>query len=170
MPSAQGLARVTNDDPRSKTVSITRPNDTSPYLANDVIGASTGATAIKEFTQLGPAGTEFMITGADLRINAASIISGETSYRLHLYSAAPASAYGDNAAWDIPAGDRSVFLGSIDLGTPVDEGSTLAIKTREINAQVKLTGTSLFGYLVTVGPYTPTAQRVYEVTLHGLKL
>jgi hypothetical protein len=170
MPSVAGLQTVASELPKSKTVSVTRPNDASPYLANDVIGASTGATAAIEFTDIAKAGSEFMITGLDFRVNVAALISGEAAYRLQLYSATPPSALGDNAPWDIPSGDRSVYLGAIDISTPVDEGSTLCIKMREINAQVRLTGTSLFAYLVTVGPYTPTAQRVYEVTIHGLTL
>lgn len=170
MPAAQGLVRVTNNVARTSSLTITRPNDTAPYLANDVIGASTGASAAVEFAALAKAGSEFMITGLDFRVHAAALIGGEGAYRLHLYSVTPPSALGDNAAWDVPSGDRASFLGSLDITTPVDEGSTLAIKMREINAQVRMVGTGIFAYLTTTGPHTPTALRVYELALHGLVL
>jgi hypothetical protein len=154
------------------SVSITRTNDTNAYVANDVIGAATGSTAAITFASIGPsAGGEVMITSVEFEIDASAVISGETSYNLYLYNVTPPSAVGDNGAFDIPSGDRASFVGKIALGTPVDEGSTLYIRTDGVNAQVTVpSGGSLFGYLVTVGAYTPTASRVYKVTLHGVGL
>jgi hypothetical protein len=150
----------------SAVVSLTRTADTNAYLANDIVGAATGSTAALTFASLGVAGQEVKITSIALEIDATAVISGETSYRLYLYSVTPPSALGDNAAWDLPSGDRASYLGYIDLGTPVDLGSTLYVQTDSVNRQIKLTGTGLFGYLVTSGPYTPTSARVYVVTLH----
>lgn len=154
----------------SAAVSVTRTNDTNAYTANDVIGAATGSTAALEFGPLGLYGSRVMLTTAELEIDATAVISGETSYRLYLYNITPPSALGDNAAWDLPSGDRASFLGYVDLGTPVDLGSTLYVQTTQINKQVKLAGTSLFGYLVTIGGYTPTASRVHKITLHAVAL
>ena len=151
-------------------VSVTRPNDTTPYLANDVIGPTGGGTAAMTFANMGPSAGCIMLTGAELLIEASAIISGETSYRLHLYSATPPSALADNAAFDLPSGDRASYLGYIDLGSVVDIGSTLHVQTLGINKQLRLAGTSLFGYLVTIGAYTPTAQRVHKVNLHAVGL
>lgn len=147
-------------------VSITRTNDTNAYTGNDVIGAATGSTAAIEFQSMGPSGGRVIIVSAELEIAAAAIISGETSYRLYLYNVTPPGAYGDNTAHDLPSGDRTAFLGFVDLGTPVDLGSTLYVQTDNIMKAVKLAGTSIFAYLVTVGPYTPTAQRVFKMRLH----
>lgn len=148
------------------SVTLTRTADTNAYTANDVIGAATGSTAALEFTSMGPSAGRVMITSVELEIDAAAIISGETSYTLHLYSVTPPSALGDNAAFDLPAGDRASYLGKISLGTPVDLGSTLYVETHGVNKQVKLAGTSLFGYLVTDGAHTPTSARVYVAKLH----
>lgn len=154
------------------SVSITRTNDTNALTANDIIGAATGATAAVQFTAIGPTeGGEVLITSVKLEINAAAVISGETSYNLYLYNVTPPSALGDNAAFDIPAGDRASRVAKISLGTPVTEGSTLLIETDIVNKQVTVpAGGSLFGYLVTVGAYTPTASRVYKITLHAIGL
>jgi len=154
----------------SVAVSVTRTADTNVYAANDVIGAATGSTAALTCANMGASGSTIMITGAELLIEASSVISGETSYRLYLYNVTPPSASGDNAAWDLPSGDRASFLGFIELGTPVDLGSTLYVQNANINRQMILSGTSLFAYLVTVGTYTPTSARVYKVTLHSVEV
>jgi hypothetical protein len=151
-------------------VTITRPNDTSAYTANDVIGAATGSTAAVEFKNMGPSGARIMITSTQLEIDATAVISGETSYRLHLYNITPPSASGDNAAWDLPSGDRASYLGFIELGTPVDLGSTLYVEQNIVNKQTSLSTQSLWGYLVTIGAYTPTAQRIHKITLHSVAL
>ena len=151
------------------SVTVTRTADTNAYTANDVIGAATGSTAALTFT-LGAAAGSYMITSAHLMIEDTGVISGETSYNLHLYDVTPPSALGDNAAWDLPSGDRNSYLGSIALGTPVDVGSTLYVEANGIQKHVVLASASLFGYLVTVGAYTPTSARVYRVKLHTIKV
>lgn len=155
----------------SSSVSQTRPNDTSGYTARDVIGTATGSTAAWEFANFGPAGGgKMLVTSARMSVHTTAVPSGMSSFFLALYSATPPSALGDNAAWDLPSGDRSVFLGKLALGTPVDEGSTLFVETDGLNKQVTLTGTSLFAYLVTEGAYTPTAQAVKKIDLSGIFL
>ena len=146
----------------SASVTITRVNDTNAYGAGDVIGAATATTAIQSFRL---AAGSVMIRSTTLEIDAAAVISGETSYTLHLYSDAAPSALGDNVAWDLPAGDRGTYLGSLALGTPADVGSSLFIQVDGINKEVFLPGETLYGYLVTAGAYTPTASRVYRVKI-----
>ncbi len=158
-------------DAHGAIVSLTRTNDTSVYAANDVIGAATGSTAALEFRGMGPSGARIMITSTQLEIDATAVISGETSYLLHLYNITPPSALGDNAAWDLPAGDRASYLGFIALGTIADLGSTLYVEQNIVNKQTALgPGQSLFAYLVTIGTYTPTASRVHKITLHAVTL
>jgi hypothetical protein len=151
----------------TSAISITRTADTNAYAANDAIGAATGSTAAKEFASIGAAGEHVEIMSAELLIEASALIASEAGYSLYLYDALPASAYGDNAAWDLPSGDRANFLGKIALGTPVDLGSTLYIRTNNLGHVVKLAAsvTSLYAYLVTDAGYTPTSSRVYKVTL-----
>lgn len=151
-------------------VTITRTADTNAYTANDVIGAATGATSAVEFTDMGPADGRISIIGASLRIDASALIASEATYNLHLYSITPPSALGDNAAHDIPSGDRASYLGYVALGTPVDLGSTLWVKQDSLQIPVRLSSTSLWGYLVTVAGYTPTSARVYNMKLHSVLL
>jgi len=152
----------------SATVALTRTNDTNAYAANDIVGGATGSTAALTFANMGPSGKNIVITSTALLIEASAVIASETSYRLHLYNVTPPSAPGDNAAWDLAPGDRSSYLGFIDLGPPADLGSTLYVEQNSINKQVKLSGTGLFGLLVTNGAYTPTASRVFDITLYSV--
>ncbi len=148
-------------------VSVTRPADTTAYTAGDVRGATAAAIS---FPSVGPSGGAVMITSVALQFDENSVPSGMTSFRLHLYNVTPPSALADNAAWDLPSGDRASYLGYVDLGTPVDVGSTLYVQTDQVNKQVLLAGTGLFGYLVTNGAYTPTSASVARITLHTVAL
>lgn len=144
-------------------LSITRPANQTPYTALDNVG---GALT---FASVGPSASAIMITGAQLELDIAAIPSGMTSFRLHLYNVTPPSAVSDNGAWDLPSGDRASYLGFIDLGSPVDLGSTCYVEATNLNKQLKLSGTSLFAYLVTTTGYTPAANsEVYKVTLHAV--
>lgn len=156
----------------SSSVTLTRTADTSAYTANDVIGAATGSTAALEFPNIGRrGGGQFLLTTIQFEIDVAAVISGMTSYRLHLYNVTPPSALGDNAAFDLPSGDRASYLGFVDLGTPVDLGSTLYVETNQYNKQIEVPSSgSLFGYLVTIGAYTPSSAMVHKITLHSVAL
>ena len=122
------------------------------YLAGDIMQGA------RQFTNIGPAGGgEVLIVNTRLRVDAAALVSGETSYTLHLYSVTPPSALADNAVWDLPSGDRASYMGAVALGTPVDLGSTCFIEQTGLAKQVTVpSGGSLFGYLVTNGGFTAT--------------
>ena len=152
----------------SAAVTLTRTADTNAYAANDIIGAATGSTAALTFATMGASAGRILLTSCALEIDLTAVISGMTSFRLYLYNVTPPSALGDNAAFDLPSGDRASYLGYIDLGTPVDLGSTLYVENNGINKQIKLSGANLFGYLVTIGAYTPSSADVFVITLHSV--
>ena len=149
------------------SASVTRTNDTNVYAANDVIGAATGSTAALTFALMGPSAGHIRIIGTEFEVDVAAILSGMTTFRLHLYNVTPPSAYGDNVAWDLLTGDRASYLGFLELGAPVDLGGTLYVQAEQAK-DVLLAGTSLFGYLVTIGTYTPSASAVKKITLHAI--
>lgn len=152
----------------SFTATTTFTCGTTAYAINDAVGAS-GANAALDLGVLGASAGIVDIVSASLEIDAAALISGESSYRLYLYNVTPPSAINDSSPWTgIAAGDRASFLGYIDFGTPVALGSspaTLYVRQDNIGTRVKLSGTHLFGYLVTNGAYTPAA-RTFLITLH----
>lgn len=162
------LSAIAGSGGYTVAVTLTRTADGNAYGAGDVVGAAPGSTAALTFAAIGPSGGTIKIISSTLEIDSAAVISGETSYDLHLYSVTPPSALGDNVAFDVPAGDRPSYLGKISLGTPADLGASLYIDTNNINKQIKLAGTSLFAYLVTVGAHTPASGRVYVITLNAV--
>ncbi len=151
-------------------VSVTRPSDTTTYAAGDVVGVTGGGTATITFPNMASAAGEILITSARFQRNATAIISGESSYTLHLFNVTQPGAQADNAVFDVAAGDQASYLGKINLGTPLDLGSTLHIEQNGINKQVTLLSTSLFGVLVTDGGYQPVSAAVHVIELHATAL
>lgn len=153
----------------SVQITITRPANATAYSAGDCIGAP--AAALTFVTGL-TSGQRAMLTSADLEYDVAALPAGMTTCRLYLYSVTPPSAIADNAAWDLPSGDRASYLGYIDLGQLVDLGSTLFVQTDNINKQLQLSGSAnLFAYLVTTAGFTPAGNsEVLRVRLHFLGL
>jgi hypothetical protein len=156
----------------STSLAIVRPSNTTAYTALDVIGvadvdvAANAGSAVLEFPTMGPAGGSLTLDEVILLIALAAVPGSMTTFRLHLFDAAP-TAILDNAAMDIPAGDRTKYLGFVDLVAPVDMGATLISQTTGLNRPLKLAAgsTSLFGLLATTGGFTPTSGEAYRLTL-----
>ncbi len=116
-----------------------------------------------------PAASFLRILTASTKIDVTSVPSGQTSYTLHCYSVTPPSAQADNDAWTLASGDLASYLGSIALGTPVDLGAALYVRAQDINFDIRLAGTSIYGVLVTAGAHTAAAV-ARQVRLHGVVL
>lgn len=149
------------------SASMTRPADTTPYTAGDVVGPA--VTANLEFANCGGInGAALLITGAMLRIDVNAVPSGMVSFRLHLYNAAP-TALADNAVFNLIEADRAKYLGFLVIQDPVDMGDTLWGQSDNINIKRSLgAGTTLYGVLQTVGGYTPASATVKTVTITGM--
>lgn len=137
----------------------------TPAASSHTAGDCNGAA--QEFALAAPSGCLFLIT--DVRIMISSANAMATSWRLELYTVTPPSAYADDAAWDLPSGDRASYVGSISLGTAVDKGSTQYLKTSGVNVTVKLAGTSVFGYLINETTLTTEAV-AHAVRISGTPL
>ena len=147
----------------SVAVTKPRPADTNSYTAGDVISDTTnsGTATNWVFTNILPAvnaGGKFVITDAFLRVDVASVPSGMSNFRLHLFNQSP-SVIPDNSAFDVINADKDKYLGWIEFDTPEDLGSRLWSQKSSINFCRKLnTGsTTLHGVLQTIGSYTPSS-------------
>lgn len=116
-----------------------------------------------------PAGSLIRILTAIVKIDITALQASEAAYTLQGYSATPPSAQADNAAWTLASADLPSYRGSISLGTPVDLGAALYIKTPNIDLDIKLATSSLWGELQTVAGFTATAV-ARQVLLYGLVL
>jgi hypothetical protein len=131
------------------------------YSANDVI-------SVAQQLLIAPLlGGVVEICSTRLVISETALQASEAAYNLHLYNVTPPSAHADNAAWDLPAGDRASYLGMLALGTPVDIGSSLVIEVNNIGKLINVPGSVgggvIWAELVTVGgaTLTATARTVY---------
>ena len=154
------------------TVRFTRPKNTTAYTANDVLGPDpVTQTGALEFKNMGPeGGGEILIMSTYFLVNSTALIASEAAHTMYLYSVNPPSLLADNVAWDMDSVDQPYFLGSLAIGTPVDIGSSLFIAVDNINKQVKLKSSSMWGYMTTAGAYTPTSSREYYVGVHARAL
>jgi len=116
-----------------------------------------------------PAGSMIRLLTSIVKIDAAAVISGETSYTLQCYGVTPPSAPADNATWTLASADLTAYKGSVSLGTPVDLGAALYVKTTGFDFDIQLTSTGLWGQLVTTGAFTAAAV-ARQVTLLGVVL
>ena len=163
----KGLVKVSGEASKATAI-ITRPNDTTAYAINDVVG-SAHATNLEFLNIATIIGSTIIITGVSLEMDATSLPTGTSGYRLHIYNEAP-TAIADNVSYNLIAADRSKYLGNIILDAPIDLGDTLWSDTRNINMQCKLTDTSntLYGVLETLGAYTPVASTIKRLKLNVL--
>lgn len=117
-----------------------------------------------------PAGSLIRITSVILKIDATALQASEGGYVLQCYSVTPPSAQADNAAWTLASADLPSYRGAIDLGTPVDLGAALFIRTQlTAPVEIKLTTTGLYAELQTTPGFTATAV-ARQVILQGVVL
>jgi hypothetical protein len=146
-------------------VSNTRPDNTTPYAANDVLG--TDPASVIEFTNIAPqGGGTIVLLYASMRIDAGSSAQGQT--RLHLYSSAPAGI-ADNASFNLPSGDRDKYLGYITLSAPVDLGDTMFTEDDFLRKTITATSSSVFAIAETTAAFTPAATTVRVLELRSVE-
>lgn len=153
------------------SVAISRPENVTLYTAGDVIGiadAGTPANAGSAIHAFNGVPAKAVIEGVSLMIFLSAVTSGMTSFRLHLYKTSPTAVL-DNAAFDLVAGDRTAYVGYIDIPAPTDLGATLFVQVDQVNKRVSAPGGVLYGVLQTVGAYTPTSSEDYTLTLRVLE-
>lgn len=154
------------------TVTITRPANTTTYVANSVWGGAF------QFSGVGSANRQAIITGVQVIFSNTSLPIGMGQFRLYLYSVMPPSAIADGGAFSLPSGDRASCMtpGGINLGTSalaIGGGSivldTFASNSGSLNQQIPVPANSdIFGYLVTSGTYTPVSASTALIKLSTL--
>jgi len=157
-------------------LTITRPDNTTAYTANDVIGIADSGTpanagsAIHTLSNIGPSGGYVLIQSVRLMIGNSSVPAGMGAFRLHLYMESP-TAILDNAAFDLVSGDVGKYAGYIDLPAPQDFGSILVTQADYPGTLIKLAAgsTSLFAELETRVAYTPASGTLYDLRVLTLE-
>jgi hypothetical protein len=151
------------------TILFTRPSNTTAYTAGDVVGATSGS-AILTLSNIGPSGGFILIQSSALIFSDSTVPAGMGAFRVHFYNASP-TAIADNAPFDLVSGDRTLYMGYIDLSAPQDLGSTVYTQTDYQGRLIKLAtaSTTLFAEIETRGAYTPVSASTVELRVSTLE-
>jgi len=162
------------DYTRTVSYSFTRPADTTAYASGDAVANSTTAGSVVPLSwpvtsDMGGSG---MVRRARLTKSGTTVTNA--SFRLHLFTASPTTAAGDNAALSL-AGVAG-WAGYIDLDmsamTNIFSDGAKVIGTPsagvEINFDLPTTAVKLFGLLEARAAYTPTSGETITVDLEVL--
>ena len=153
-------------DVRGYTATMTVTPAAAAYGAGDVMGVAQTLTWLDGNGNTFPGG-ELKIISHVLEVDETAVQASEAAYALKMYNVTPPSAHADNAAWDLPSGDRAAYVGALAIAAPTDVGSTLLTETDNVQKQITVAATGLtFAELVTVAGFTATAT-ARKVTLHA---
>jgi hypothetical protein len=138
------------------TATITRAANTTAYTANDVYGG------VFQLQNIGSSGGFVFISSIDIIFNITALPSGMGAFAVYLYSSTPPSAITDNLPYSLSSGDRAsiMTLNGFNLSASLARGGgSVVAETLNINQLFRLapSSTSLWGYLVTLGAFTPAA-------------
>ena len=139
------------------TSTITLAANTTFRAANTVFGG-----ALQLVSSPAPiAGQWVMITDIDIIFNFAVLPAGMAGFKFYAYGTTPPSAVPDNGAYSFPPVDRAsiIYTDGLSIGNAKDAngGGSVVLQQNNINTALKLTGTSFFAYLMTLGAFPPAS-------------
>jgi len=163
MKMAAGRIRVITSQ------TITRPADTTAYAANDLVANSVTAGSVTPFLFTGVVaqqGYRTKIRRAGANLSGTAVTNG--NFRLHLFTAAPTVAAGDNAALAV-ATNVDKYIGYVDIvlavaGALGNNGWSVAA-WGAFPAFLSTTSASLWGLLQATGAYTPASAETITLKL-----
>jgi hypothetical protein len=128
--------------PACKILSATFTPAATSHTGGECVGAA------QRFSPVAGPDDSFVIKNSMIRIEHATAVA--SVFTLHFYSVTPPSAIADDAVFDIPAGDRASYLGSLAIAQPADVGATQIAETQTHNKSIRLPAgaTGLWAYLV----------------------
>lgn len=147
---------------RTVSDSFTRPADTNAYTAGDLVANSTTAGSVVPLS-FGVGTGSFKIVEVHIRKSGTGVTAAD--FDLHLYSASPTCANGDNGAWStngvadyigyIEGGQMVAFTDGASVRNALAYGAILSHKA----------GGTIYGLLEVQGTYTPASAEVFTVDL-----
>lgn len=168
---ATGKSYLSSGYAANPSASFTRPADTTAYASGDLIANSTTAGSVvpMQFTVAREAAGSFMIRRVKIATTNASALN--TQKRLHLYSAAPTPANGDNGAFSTSG--RSTYLGAFDVTIDrafTDGACGFGVPVTGSDIVVKLAaGQIIYGLLEARSAITPVSAGTITTTLEVLQ-
>lgn len=152
------------------TQSFTRPSNTTPYNAGDLVANDVDAADVSPLiwgvNHFGKGG--FMIRAAQLYKSDKTITNA--GFKLHLFTASPgAPTNGDNGALAVASAADYLDAIAIDLATGAFAGGTTGAAKRSaataIGVWLPQGSSRLYGLLEATAGYTPASGEVFRVAL-----
>ncbi len=143
---------------------LTRPANTTGYVANDAITDSTSAPTPLVFPRIaGSKGRTVIIRNVVIAQSGSNV----AALQLHLFKKSP-TATNDNSNFSISDSDNANSVGYIELTGENNTASSVLI-TGAIAKQFKLDpdDTSVYGLLKTKEALTPITSETFKITLSG---
>jgi hypothetical protein len=144
---------------------ITRPADTTPYAANDVVGPTTTPAVGVLADMFSENGGTGYICKVKLTTNQAA---NTASYRIYFYNAAP-TAIADNAVSSVLYADDAKTIGYVDIANTAQEGSgsdaAVGLWTGQLAAKAAAADNDLYYVIITKTAFTPASNQKFTVTV-----
>lgn len=146
----------------SSTV-LTRPNDSTPYTAGDVVGTATPTDNRLAFNNLFRSTDGGYIVKARLITSSTSITNG--TFRLMLFTTNTYGIVADNSPFVPSFSDNDVRIGNIDFTLAQTHTGALATAFVQ-DARIACYGTTnIWGTLAVTGAYTPSPNQTFKIEL-----
>lgn len=157
-----GIARV--------SATFTRPGDTTPYTAGDIVSNSTSATTLIALAGIARVnGGSGYLVGIRLSTNLKSITP---RFRIRIFNASNPTLSGDNAAFQSKYTDESKRVARFDLAamiTPIDTTNSDMSSTEDDTIRIPFVcaggSTTLYIALETLDAFTPANGESFTLTL-----
>lgn len=146
-----------------KSQEITRPSDTTPYGANDVVGPTGGAA-------VGVLSDFFAANGASGYIAKVELITDKAAdtspYRIYFFNTAP-TAIADNSPFVLTYADFAKMIGYVDINNMSQESSSSTgawgLWTGQMPAKAADADNDLYYVIVIKAALTPSSAQKYSV-------
>ncbi|TIX28935.1 hypothetical protein [Mesorhizobium sp.] len=150
---------------------MTRPNDTNAYVANDAIANNTTAGSVTPFSFSMSDVNDDLVTIERLRLITSDTGVAGKALRMWLFRASPTVGAGDNAAFSNP---RATFIGSLSGTMRTFSDGSGGIFVPDEGSRIITLPTSgaktVFGLLQTLEAIaSPLAQSTWIATLEGFQ-
>ena len=161
---------MSDTEVKTTSDSFSRPANTTAYASGDLVANSETAGSVTPLDlKFGsPGGTRsHAISRVKLSKSGTSITNA--SFRVHLYSASPTPANGDNGAFSTD--EAATYVGSFDvtIDQAFTDGSVGFGVPRSTASEIpaRLGGGQLYALIEARGAYTPASGETFTLTIGG---
>lgn len=148
------------------TDSFTRPDNTTAYAANDLVAnnATAGSVTPLSWDEIN-VGKYGPVSISRVRVHKSGTTATDAQFRVHLFTASPTVANGDNGAFS--ASQSANYLGSTDATLVAFSDGCAQVSAISVPIITDFSGSSrtIYALIEALAAYTPAAEEVFTVSL-----